>query len=168
MTATDVESDDLTYTLVSVPSKGTLSNVDLPQLTYHPQANFNGTDRLTYAVSDGELSSDIATVDITIVAVNGPPLARDQSVTVSEDGSLSIVLTAVDIEDQALTYQVVSSPSQGTLTGEAPNLTYTPVTDYHGPDSFSFKVNDGAADSQTATVNLNVGNDSSYVQGFKG
>jgi hypothetical protein len=35
-------------------------------------------------------------------------------------------------------------------------MTYTPEPDYSGPDSFVFIVNDGAADSNEATVSLTV------------
>jgi len=42
------------------------------------------------------------------------------------------------------------------LSGEAPNLVYTPNTDFNGSDSFAFKVNDGNTDSAEATVTLTV------------
>src|SRR5690606_5045404 len=42
------------------------------------------------------------------------------------------------------------------LSGTAPNLTYTPDLDYVGPDSFSFRVNDGTSNSITATINITV------------
>src|SRR5439155_1388996 len=48
------------------------------------------------------------------------------------------------------------TPTNGTLSGTAPNLVYTPATNYNGPDSFSFKVNDGFIDSAPATVTINV------------
>ena len=51
---------------------------------------------------------------------------------------------------------MLTQPAHGALTGTAPNLTYTPATDYTGADSFTFKVNDGANDSPAATVTLNV------------
>ena len=38
----------------------------------------------------------------------------------------------------------------------APSLTYTPAANYNGPDSFAFKANDGAADSNVATVSITV------------
>ena len=47
-------------------------------------------------------------------------------------------------------------PSFGTLSGTLPALHYTPKPDYNGPDSFTFKVNDGLLDSSNATVSLTV------------
>jgi hypothetical protein len=51
---------------------------------------------------------------------------------------------------------VVTNPSHGTLSGTAPNLTYKPAASYHGTDSFTFKANDGQADSNTATVSITI------------
>jgi hypothetical protein len=42
------------------------------------------------------------------------------------------------------------------LTGTPPNTTYTPAAHYFGSDSFTFKVNDGTADSSAATVSITV------------
>ena len=47
-------------------------------------------------------------------------------------------------------------PAHGPYTGTAPTLTYTPDADYHGSDSFSFKVNDGLLDSNLATVAITI------------
>src|SRR5439155_1003886 len=65
-------------------------------------------------------------------------------------------LSATDIEGSALTYAVVSGPAHGTLSGSAPSLTYTPAANYNGPDSFTFKANDGSLDSNVATVTIAV------------
>jgi hypothetical protein len=75
-------------------------------------------------------------------------------VNTNEDNAVSITLTATDIEGDPLTYSIVGSPTHGTLSGSAPTLTYTPDTDYNGPDSFTFKANDGILDSNTATVTI--------------
>ena len=51
---------------------------------------------------------------------------------------------------------MVTQPAHGSLSGTAPNLTYTPAANYNGADSFTFKVNDGQADSAAATVSITV------------
>jgi hypothetical protein len=55
-----------------------------------------------------------------------------------------------------LTYLVGSNPSHGTLSGTAPNLTYTPNAGFHGTDSFTFTVSNGTNTSAPATVSLTV------------
>jgi formylglycine-generating enzyme required for sulfatase activity len=87
--------------------------------------------------------------------VNIAPMADAQTVSVNEDSTLAITLTGSDVDGSSLTY-AVGTPSHGTLTGTAPNLTYTPDLDYNGLDSFTFTVNDGAADSAAATVSITV------------
>lgn len=82
-------------------------------------------------------------------------VADDQSVSVTEDGSLTITLTASG-GGGPLTFSVVDQPLHGDLTGSAPDLTYTPDPDYNGADSFTFLANDGVDDSNTATVSITV------------
>ncbi|HEX8143594.1 MAG TPA: DNA/RNA non-specific endonuclease [Pyrinomonadaceae bacterium] len=85
------------------------------------------------------------------------PVATGQSVTTAEDTQKQITLTASDFNvNNVLTYTIVTPPSHGSLTGTGATLNYLPDQDYFGPDSFTFKVNDGGMDSNVATVNINV------------
>jgi hypothetical protein len=56
----------------------------------------------------------------------------------------------------SLTFAVTTSPTHGTLSGTAPNLTYTPNAGYFGPDSFQFTDSNGTATSSAATVSITV------------
>ena len=89
-------------------------------------------------------------------AANDPPVATNQNLTTNEDTAKAITLTATDANNDALTYSIVSNPTHGTLSGTALNLTYTPSANYNGSDSFTFKANDGTADSNVATITLQV------------
>ncbi len=84
------------------------------------------------------------------------PVANDQSVSLAEDTPTVITLTGSDADRDPLTYSIVSSPGNGTLSGVAPDVTYTPLTNYNGSDAFTFKVNDTKADSNIATVYLTI------------
>jgi Ca2+-binding RTX toxin-like protein len=88
--------------------------------------------------------------------LNTPPVAQDQSVSTREDTPAAITLGATDANNNPLTYTIVDQPAHGTLSGTGPNRTYTPAANYNGPDSFTFKANDGTADSNVATVSINV------------
>ena len=90
------------------------------------------------------------------VALNAPPVADAQSVVAVAAVALPITLTGSDYEASALTYTLGASPAHGALTGTPPNLTYTATAGYGGPDSFTFKVNDGQLDSTFATVTIDV------------
>ena len=165
LTGTDPEDDDLTFTVVEQPTDGTLTGT-APDLTYTPNLDFNGTDSFTFIVNDGELDSEEATVDITINAVNDAPLAVAQSLTTGEDTALVITLTGTDVEDDELTFAVVVQPVNGTLSGTAPDLTYSPNADFNGTDSFTFTVNDGELTSAEATIDITVDalNDAPFLE----
>jgi hypothetical protein len=96
---------------------------------------------------------DYATVAYTF-AVNSTPMAYDQTLSISMASGSSVRLGAADAED-SLTYTIVQAPAHGSLSGTAPNLTYTPSSPtYAGADFFTFKVNDGHNDSRVAIVKL--------------
>ncbi len=155
LSGTDVDLNSLTYVIISQPGNGTLSG-SVPNLTYMPTADYNGSDSFTFKVNDGTIDSALVTVSITVTAVNDTPVAIAQSVSTDEDAAVPITLTGTDAENSMLTYAIVSQPTNGTLSGSAPNLTYTPTADYNGSDSFTFKINDGTIDSSVATVSINV------------
>lgn len=114
------------------------------------------TFTLTVTDSEGLSSSDDVIVTVN-PAPDDPPVAADQSVGTVQGTAVSIALSATDGDNDPLTYTVVSGPSSGTLTGTAPNYTYTPTrADFIGTDVFKFKASDKYADSNTATVTITV------------
>ena len=82
------------------------------------------TETTTYTIT-ATGPGGTATANATVTLANTAPVANDQTVTLNEDQATSIALTASDANGDALTYQVVTGPTHGTLTGQAPNLTYT-------------------------------------------
>ena len=151
----DGDGDSLAYSVINQPANGTISGVP-PNLTYTPSPNYNGNDSFTFVVNDGKEDSIAATISINVAPVNDAPVANANTATTSEDVPVAITLTGSDTDSSGLTYSIVSGPTKGTLSGTLPNLTYTPSADYNGSDSFTFRVNDGTADSTTATVSITV------------
>lgn len=152
---TDPDGNSLQFSVVSGPTKGVLSGT-APNLTYTPAANYNGPDSFTFLVNDGSLNSTPATVAIEVIGVNDAPVARPKSLTTAEDSPLSIALFGTDVDGNPLAFTLLGGPANGTLGGTAPNLTYQPATNFSGSDAFTFRVNDGTADSAPATVWINV------------
>lgn len=87
---------------------------------------------------------------------NATPVANSGSTTTPEDQPKAITLTGTDGDGDSLTFAIVSGPSNGSLTGTAPNVTYRPNTNFNGSDSFTFRVNDGQVNSTTATFSITV------------
>jgi hypothetical protein len=110
------------------------------------------------AVEDPNAASTTITMNynyhVTANFVQG--VAYDQMVTTSEDTPVEIILMASNLGGDALTFSIVDAPAHGRLSGAPPNLTYTPDEGYTGSDSFTFSVDDGTNDSNTATVTITV------------
>lgn len=155
LAGSDVDGDGLTYRVRDLPLNGTLTGI-APNLTYTPNPGFAGSDRFTFTASDAASTSPAATVQITVVGVTTNPTARSQSIALLEDRTQAITLTGVASAGLPLTYTVRTLPTNGILTGTAPQLVYTPAKDYFGPDSFTFSVREGTSDSSPATISLNV------------
>jgi len=145
----DNEGDALSYLLISQPNHGTLRG-SAARLVYTPDANYYGEDSFRYKTNDGTIDSNLATVSILVTAVDDAPVATNQNVSLLENTNKTITLAGTDAESDSLTYAVVTLPSHGTYDG----TTYTPTANYFGNDSFTFKANDGKADSAPATVSI--------------
>ncbi len=98
-------------------------------------------------------------LEITYTAggdTNAPPVADDVSVTTDEGQSVAVTLSGSDPDNDSLSYELLSSPSNGSLAGILPDLTYTPKVNFSGADSFTYRVSDGQEYSNTATVRIDV------------
>lgn len=158
LTGSDAEGDSLSFQVITQPDHGTLSGTE-PDLTYTPDNDYTGPDSFTFQALDGQMDSPAATVTLNVTAappVNTPPVANSQNVTTDMDTPVGIVLTASDADGDPLTYSTVLVPTYGTLTGVAPNLTYTPFPGHVGSDYFNFQVFDGEAYSQPGTISIQI------------
>jgi hypothetical protein len=152
----DAEGDPLRYEIVVLPEHGTLSGSP-PNLVYLPAANYNGFDRLTFRVEDGDLVSGEGNVTILVIPDNDTPTAFDQSVETYQNHPTPIVLRGEDVDGDALRYEVVAAPEHGVLIGEARrNFLYLPARGYLGSDRFTFKVEDSTSESTPAVVAISV------------
>ncbi|MCI0563049.1 MAG: cadherin-like domain-containing protein, partial [Nitrososphaera sp.] len=155
LSASDIDGDALTFAIVGQPTHGTLEG-NAPDLVYFPSANYAGNDNFTFSVNDGSEESALGSVNITIIAVNDPPVALSKSVSLDENSKTKITLSASDADGDLLNYTISSGPSQGTLTGNPPNIQYSPPNGYAGHDVFTFVATDGIAVSNVATVSITI------------
>ena len=171
--------DPTSVIVTAQPTDGTVSIHPITgEVTYTPDANFNGTDIFTYQVCDDgnplPAQCDNATVTVTVLPQNDPPVAVDDSETTNEDTPVTIdILTNDDDPNDPLgnidptSVTLASTPSNGTVninstTGQA---TYTPNAGFHGTDIFTYQVCDdgntlpAACDQATVTIIVNPTND---------
>jgi DNA gyrase/topoisomerase IV subunit B len=157
---TDVDSASLTVTAVSDPANGT-ATTDGSTVTYTPDADFFGVDCFTYTASDGSLT-DVATLCVTVNAVNDAPVANDDSATTDEDTPVTVDVLANDanVDSATLTVTAVSDPANGSVTTDGSTVTYTPDADFFGTDCFTYTVSDGSLpDTAEVCVTVNAVND---------
>ena len=123
VTANDLDADQPGFApvVVSGPAHGSVSLNAEGGFIYTPDADWNGEDSFSYKLSDGTVDSNLATVSLTVAAVNDAPTAGDQTLVTLEDTALSLNLlaNAIDIDSPTLTPAIVSGPQHGTLVQNA-------------------------------------------------
>jgi subtilisin family serine protease len=153
--ATDPEGDQLTFAVVKGPDHGELYAYPA-SATYYPKKGFVGVDRFTYTASDGNATSQEATVLLEVIHANNLPTAADLPLVTRTNRPIALELKATDLDDDPLTFEVTSAPMHGQLTGDPPTLTYTPPLDYLGQDRFTYRAFDGQDFGPEGTVTIKV------------
>ncbi len=157
--ANDSPSESTTAKIFLEPSHGNLTFGSNGALAYAPEAGFIGTDTFYYQTYNGyELSLPIP---VTIQVINSAPQASSLSLNTNEDQALessaSLLNGASDADGDTLDVIIIDQPSNGTLAIDSQGkFKYTPAENFHGADSFTYAISDGAQTSQIQTVALNV------------
>ncbi len=158
--AQDADGDTLTYTIVDLPSHGTVSPGTTANRTYTPQPGYTGLDSFSFQASDGKATSNKEVVTMLVVSVvtNHAPTALPDTVSAVDGTPLSITLQGTDSDaGDTLTVSIIESTTHGTLTGLGANWTYTAFVPYSGSDRIRFRVTDNhGLDSDVAAVSINV------------
>ena len=161
LAGSDIDSETLTYTITNKAQNGTITITDYNHgsFIYTPEKNFAGLDSFNFIVKDDESSSETALVNINITPVNDKPIAESQNITTNEDSYYENNLKAKDIDSQYLSFKIENKPEKGTVVIKdiiSGAFCYTPDKDKFGQDSFSFIVNDGELDSETAYISISI------------
>ena len=157
----DADGGALTYHLLSHGSLGTasLTNAGTGAYTYTPNLNANGTDTLTFTASDGVYESNVATVTVTILEVNDNPVAANDSGSTNEDAGVTLAVLGNDSDPDgdAVTISSITQGANGrSVLKSGGAITYTPNTNFHGNDSFSYTISDGKGGHATGGVAVTV------------
>jgi lysophospholipase L1-like esterase len=159
--ANDVDPDGGTITLLAVtPGKNGTSSIVDNQVVYTPKNNFNGEEQLTYTIQDSTGLPSRANIAITVVPVNDPPAAVDDSALTSSDAAVTIAPLENDTDPEADSLSLLSTaaPSHGQLVTDHNNLIYIPEAGFSGTDTFAYTVSDshGATDTAYITVTVSI------------
>jgi hypothetical protein len=161
--ARDGDNCILTITTNGVGSPLMALDVLRPQ-TSPVDVELDGSASLNYRLNGTALkvnSGSAQKVDITW-NVNSPPVAVNDAYTVKENTVLTVAKPGVlandsDADGDVLTAALVNGVSNGNLTLNTDgSFTYTPNANFTGNDSFTYRANDGKADSNIATVSITI------------
>jgi len=158
----DPDGDSLATELVSGPINGMIVLNEDGSFEYQPAPGFTGEDVFTYRVSDGELESNDALVMLTVLPSNSPPTAFNDTyegplgepIDIPSPGILE---NDVDNEAQELKAYLKAGTSHGIIIlRQDGSFIYSPDPEFTGTDQFTYRVSDGHALSNIATVTLNL------------
>jgi gliding motility-associated-like protein len=138
-----------TVTVVSPPSNGTTTvNPITGNITYNPNTNFYGNDQFNYNVCDSSGLCSTATVFITVLPINHPPVIGNEYFDFCQGVILTgSVLGIEDYDPEGMPLNVVttpvSGPSHGTINiNSNGTFVYTSTPGYYGPDQVVVSVCD--------------------------
>src|SRR5206468_8182415 len=102
--------------VVTGPAHARLTSIDAATgaYTYAAAANYNGADSFTFKANDGKVDSNVATVSLTVTAVNDAPVASDATPSTAEDTALAGSVATGSAAGSAITYSVVSGAALDT------------------------------------------------------
>ncbi|MDA3853010.1 MAG: tandem-95 repeat protein, partial [Bacteroidales bacterium] len=157
------------------PDLGALSIVNMTAAThgaitydsgnymYTPNANYNGQDSVIYTIADTQGDESMALVVFKVVAVDDVPLANNDRVITNEDNALTIEVLSndEDLDGGILLLKSVDVALHGTPKVVGKSISYQPMLNFSGRDSFIYHIEDadGNKASATVVVVVNSGND---------
>ncbi|HGY56500.1 MAG TPA: tandem-95 repeat protein [Caldithrix abyssi] len=153
---TDVDGDTVVVSDALSAQNGTTTVLNDSTVRYTPNTDFFGADSFDYVISDGNGSLDTARVFVT---VNDPPMAVDDTASVTEDNAVTInvLQNDSDSEGDSIWVSAVTQAANGSVTNNNDGtVTYTPDSDFFGADSFTYTIEDGIGGSDTATVRITI------------
>lgn len=162
-------------TITTAAGTWTVNNAGV--VSFQPKADFNGSASVTYTVKDnGGAVSNVATISVTVNAVNDAPVANNDNAATDEDQSvtLNVVANDTDVDGTINAASVDLNPAmsgiqnsmvtaEGTWSVDASgNVTYAPYANFNGTASVSYVVNDNnglVSNPATISVLVNPVND---------
>ncbi len=150
--------DTFSYSLTTSPLNGTASVNVTGLVSYTPNVNFNGADSITIRVTDAAGATATVTINISVNAVNQPPVPTAPALTSNEDTSGSVMVLANDPDlGDSFTFTISTAAKDGTATIDATGLaSYTPNANFNGNDTFTVTVTDAGGLSGVVPINVTI------------
>jgi len=157
LTVSDVDGSSaaVTVAVTTQPQHGTVTTNATGDVIYTPTANYNGSDSITFTLTDDDGLASTATIAVSVTAVNDLPTITVPNVTTAED-STGVVLTPTVADVDGDTVNVTATATNGTIAKNANGtFTFVPAADFNGTAVVTFTANDGTG-TKTTTANVTV------------
>jgi PKD repeat protein len=142
ISATDPDGDAMTYSATNIPSGADFDPAS-QTFTWIPTDDQAGTYRVTFEVTDGQLTaSETITITIFEKLNSAPELAPIGDKSVDENASLSFSVSATDPDEDDLIYSATGLPNGANFANQT--FSWTPTDGQAGSYSVTFTVSDGA------------------------
>ena len=157
------DADGHTLSIVSVQDaqNGSVSIAESGSIVFTPTAGFVGTAGYTYTVSDGAGGTATGLAYVLVLPSNIAPVVTGPALlNTSEDTPISATIAATDADGDTLSFalKVGAEPSLGTVVIDAGGvISYTPIADVHGADTFTVVVSDGRGGTAEQVFNVSIG-----------
>jgi hypothetical protein len=125
------------------------------QLIYTPKADFSGTDRLRYTITDGQLDGD-APATVTVRVHRPLEKVRGEQVTTTENKTVRVDILSNDLLGRQLSLKTFAQAKHGVVAREGRDLTYQPEVGFTGEDSFTYVLQDDHANEASGLVQVEV------------
>lgn len=154
----DINSKALSVIIKAFPAHGQVKINNDGTITYTHNGLTSDRDLFTYSVTNGDCESNVARVTVNVSET--APVAVDDNAFVKSGNSVTINVKDNDSDtyNRPLSVHIVTNPSHGTVTVNSNGtITYQNDATENTTDSFTYKLYNGISYSNTATVNITVG-----------
>ena len=154
----DPSGQPLTVASATAPNGSVTINPD-GSLHYVPDADFNGTDTITYVITDPDGNIATSTVTVTVNPINDDPVAVDDDATTPQGVPVVIDLVGNDTDVDGDPLSLLGPPvsADGTIVVNPDGtVTFTPNPGFTGDATISYEVDDGNGGSATGTATVAV------------
>jgi len=157
----DVDPDDDALTIIElVPSVGTAIESGGGLVEYRPPTDFSGEVTIAYTVADPTGATSAATIQVTVLAVNDPPVAAPDHLDARShrEHTIDVIANDSDVDGDALRLVAIGEPARGGAEIAGPTtVVYDPADDLVGGDSLSYTITDGNGGYAVGRLTISVG-----------
>ncbi len=161
--------NDNSVSILDISTNTEIDTITGVGLNGPPYLSLSLSNQVLYVANHGfpgNYQNFVSVIDLDSRSVIGNPIVTGSGVhdiapkhlpgiyITDEEIPTNVTLFASDIENDDLTYSIITPPENGTLSGDAPNLTYTPESNFSGTDSFVYQVSDSEFNSGTSIIKI--------------